>query len=117
MRHKHCKAKRSRAPSLPPEFLSCPELPYGDEISQAFGHFFAFDLEMAIMHPKIGHLLVAESCAALRNLIFVMRKDEVDASAMNVKSFAKMLPAHRRAFDMPARAAASPRARPARLLF
>ncbi len=44
----------------------------------------------------------------LRNLVFVVRKNEIHAPAVDVERVAEMLASHRRALQMPARAAESP---------
>src|SRR3954463_528990 len=58
----------------------------------------------------------AECTAGLRDLVLVMGKDEIDAAAVNVEAFAKMLPAHRRALEMPAGTAPAPGAVPGGLV-
>src|SRR5215212_2988792 len=45
-----------------------------------------------------------------------MRKDEVDAAAVNIEDLAEIGRAHGRALDVPARASPAPRALPARLI-
>ena len=65
------------------------------------------------MHPHVGHHRVAEGATGLGDLVLVVREHEVDAAAVDVEHLAQMLPAHRRALDVPARPAASPRALPA----
>lgn len=60
------------------------------------------------MHPVTDEVLVI--CGlGLRLLVFVMRKDEIGATAMNVKRHAEVLLRHGRAFEMPARAPLAPR--------
>ena len=88
----------------------------GDEIAEAFRHLLAFDLQKTVVHPDIGHDVMAKGAAGLGDFILVMREDEVDAAAVNVKDLAEMLCRHGRAFDMPARTAATPGAVPARLV-
>ena len=46
---------------------------------------------------------------ALGNFIFVMRKDEVFATAMDVERLAEVLDAHRTALDVPPRPTRAPR--------
>src|ERR1700738_4103320 len=70
---------------------------------------------MAVVHPDIRHNVIPEGGAALCHFIFMMREQEVDAAAMNVEGLAKMFPAHRRTFDVPAGTATPPRALPAGL--
>ncbi len=50
---------------------------------------------------------------ALRDLVLVVRKDEIEPAAVNVEGLAQKRLAHRRAFDVPAGPAAAPRALPA----
>src|SRR5689334_23749448 len=88
-------------------------LPDRHEIPQALGHFLALDLQEAVMHPDIGERMPAMGTFALRDLVFVVRKGEIDAAAMNVEAFTQQAFAHGRAFDMPARPAAAPGAVPA----
>src|SRR5689334_23916994 len=51
--------------------------------------------------------LFARRAFALRDLVFVMRKNEIDAAGVNIETLAEILHRHRRALDMPARTAAS----------
>ena len=60
------------------------------------------------MHPKVREPR-AVRCFGLRNFVRVVHCDVIFTTAMNVKVFAKILVRHRRAFDMPARKATSPR--------
>src|SRR5205085_1856349 len=89
---------------------------HGDEIAERFRHFGAVDAEEAVVHPKAHEWPTVMRRLALRELVLVMRKDQIDAAAMDVEGLAEMRLAHRRAFDVPARPAAAPRAVPARLL-
>ena len=75
------------------------------EIPQALRHFFAFDLEMAVVHPDIRHQRLMKRAARLRDFVFMVRKDEIDAAAVDIENLAEMAPRHRRAFDVPARTA------------
>ena len=54
------------------------------------------------MHPDLRHDGRAVGAARLRDLVLMMRKDEVDAAAMDVEGLAEMRRRHGRAFDMPA---------------
>ncbi len=53
---------------------------------------------------------------ALRDLVLVVREDQVEAAAVDVEGLAQRVLAHRRAFDVPAGPAAAPRAVPAGLV-
>ena len=57
-------------------------------------------------------LLVAERALGLRDLVLVVREDQVVAAAVDVERLAEIAVRHRRALDVPARAARAPRARP-----
>ena len=116
MRFHHRKAQHFTRPGSSAKFVSMQQLVDRHKISQAFRHLLAFDLKMAVVHPDIGHDVMAEGRAALREFILVMRKYEVDAAPMNIEDLAKILRAHRRALDVPAGPPAPPRALPARLI-
>ncbi len=87
------------------------------EIPEALGHLLAFDLEKAVMQPVVGHRRCTECAARLGDLVLVMREDQVNAAAVNVKlvrmgaaalteACFDLLPQplvrHRRALKMPA---------------
>ena len=109
-------AKRTTCPGhSSAEFVSAQKLVDRHEIPQALRHLFAFDLQMAVVHPDIGHHFMPEGGAALRHFVFMMREQEVDAAAMNVEHLAEVFPARRRTFDVPAGTALPPRALPAGL--
>ena len=67
------------------------------------------------MHPVLRHDGVTEGRAALRDLVLVMREDEVEAAGVDVEGLPEQRAAHSGALDVPARTAAAPGARPARL--
>ena len=75
------------------------------EIPQTLGHFLSLDLQKPVMHPHIRHARRIKGAAALRNLVLVMRKHQINPAAMNIECLAQISMAHRRAFNMPARAA------------
>src|SRR5438874_1304964 len=54
------------------------------------------------MQPVICHDRRMERATRLRDLVLMVREDEIDAAAVDVEHLAKMLPAHGRALDMPA---------------
>ena len=64
------------------------------------------------MQPVAGELL-APRRLALRDLVLVVREDEVHAAAVDVEVRAEVARGHRRALDVPAGAPLAPRARPA----
>src|SRR5689334_25173533 len=63
----------------------------------------------------VANKLFARRAFTLRDLILVMREDEIDAACVNVERLTKILHRHRRAFDMPAGTAATDRSVPRRL--
>src|SRR5207302_10373030 len=83
----------------------------GDEIALGFGHLGAADGQHAVMHPVAGKILRAAAVMgadALRDLVLVVREDQVEAAAMDVEGLSQRVLAHCRAFDMQAWSAASP---------
>ncbi len=57
----------------------------GDEVAEALRHLFTFDLQEAVVHPHIGHPRRIEGAARLGDLVLVMRKNEVDAAAVDIE--------------------------------
>src|ERR1700712_3898594 len=80
------------------------QLPDGDEVADALRHLVALDLQEAVVHPDVSHPAFAEGAAGLRQLVLVMREHQINAAAMDIEVLAEMLPRHRRALDVPARA-------------
>src|SRR5438552_4441488 len=66
------------------------------------------------MAPESGELPARRSLG-LRDLILVMRKDEIGAAAVNVQRLTKEIDCHRRALEVPTRTAAPPWRVPRRL--
>src|SRR5205814_1481546 len=91
------------------------QLAHREVVAGRFRHLLAIDLDEAVMQPVTRQRRAAMGRAALRDLVLVVREDQVDAAAMDVEGLAEQGLAHRRALDMPARAAAAPGAVPARL--
>src|SRR5689334_22633738 len=90
----------------------------GDEVAERFRHLLAFHLEEPVVHPGARHEWRMEGAARLRNLVLVMRKNEIDAAAVDVEGLAQMFPRHGRALDVPSRPTRrynSGRRRPGRL--
>src|SRR5271157_3284581 len=56
------------------------------------------------MHPEPGKWLAGEGFR-LRDLVLVMRKDEIDAAGVDIQRLAEVLDGHHGALDVPARAA------------
>src|SRR2546421_9254248 len=86
------------------------------KVLQAFRHLLADSvLQMLRVQPIADERLVGGGLA-LRDLVFVVRKDVVDTAGVDVETFAQVLHANRRALDVPARPARAERSLP-RLLF
>src|SRR5258708_12177193 len=89
------------------------KLVHGEEIAERLAHLLAGDVQEAVVHPVLRHDAMAEGAAALRDLVLVVREDEVESAGMDVECLAEMLGPHRRALDVPARPPAPPRPPPA----
>src|SRR5207302_11353667 len=71
-------------------------------VAERFRHLLFVDEQMLDVHPDAGELLVRRALA-MRDLVLMMLKDQVDAAAMNVdRRLAEQPQRHRRAFQMPA---------------
>src|SRR6185369_14030157 len=80
-----------------------------------FRHLLTFDQQELRVNPKTNEWFSSRAFG-LRDLIFVMRKDQIDTAAVNVERLAEVLHRHRRAFEVPTRTALAKRRLPARLL-
>ena len=67
------------------------------------------------MGPVVDHRL-GVAAFALGDFVFVVGEQKIEPAAVDVECLAQELAAHRRAFDVPARAALAPGAVPRRLL-
>lgn len=67
------------------------------EVSQALRHLLGVDAQHARMHP-VAHEVLVVCRLGLRFLVLVMRKDEVGATAVDIKRHAEILLRHGRAF-------------------
>src|SRR5690349_3704033 len=85
------------------------QLGRGHNVAEALRHFLGAHVDEAVVHPEAGEGRAAMRAAALRDLILMVREDEVEAAAMDVDRLAEMRLDHRRAFDVPARASPAPR--------
>ena len=89
-------------------------LTHGKEVAKRFGHLAVVNVQKCVMHPIFGKNL-AIAALTLRNLIFMMREDQILSACMDVDLLAKILLRHDGALDMPARTAITPRRLPGRL--
>ena len=74
--------------------LLIEQIAHSEKIAQRLGHFLAFDLQHFIMHPNLRKTALRMGTAALRNLILMMRKQQIIAAAMNIETMAKKLVRH-----------------------
>src|SRR5699024_892247 len=86
-------------------------LPHREEVVFALGHLLVVDVQETVVHPVTAKS-TAVRALALRNLVFMVRKDQVLPAAVQVNRLAKVLAGHRAALNMPARAAVAPGAVP-----
>src|ERR1700719_3405150 len=84
-------------------------LAHGDEITLRLRHFGAADGQHAVMPPVSRERAPIMRTDTLRDLVLVMREDPIEAAAVNVESLTQRVLGHRRALDVPAGAATSPR--------
>jgi len=58
------------------------------EHAQTLGHFFAFGVDdKSVVHPVMGKIFA--ECNRLSAFVLMMRKSQVGATAMQIKTFAK----------------------------
>src|SRR5215471_21038667 len=66
------------------------------------------------MHPISDELTAAMGALALRDLVLVMRKDEIETAGVDIEGLPQVGFAHRRTLDVPARPPSAPRTIPSR---
>src|SRR5262249_35024678 len=74
------------------------------EVAEALRHLLTFHEQKAHVHP-ISRESLAGCSLRLRNLVFVMRKNQIFTAKVYIESVAKVFHCHRRALDVPARTA------------
>ena len=87
---------------------------HGEEIAEGFRHLAVIHIDKAVVHPVMreGRAVAA---FALRNLILMVREDQILPATVDIDRFAEIAAHHGGALDVPARAALAPRGIPARL--
>ena len=75
-----------------------------EEVAQALGHLLVVDVEKTVVQPVID-MAMPERALALGDLVLVMRELQVHAATVDVEALAQQRATHRRALDVPARAA------------
>ena len=89
------------------------QIPHGREVAQALGHLPPVHHQHLVVHPDLREGFVGVGATGLGELVLVVGELEVEAAAVDVEGPAEEIPRHRRAFDVPARAAAAPGRLPA----
>ena len=84
------------------------------DVADRFRHLAAAEIEHAVVQPEAGEYLAAMGTGALGDFVLVVRELQIDAAGVDVDGFSQVGFTHRRAFDMPARAADTPGRVPAR---
>src|SRR6266851_8641344 len=82
-----------------------------EEVARRLRHPRTREHQQPSVHP-VAHDSVAGEALRLRQLSLVMRKDVVRTACVDVEALAQKRDRHRGAFDVPAREAWTPRARP-----
>src|SRR6266480_5290750 len=109
------RARQQRVADRPWRVSLGEEIANRGKVAQPLGHLLAGRiLQVLRVQPVAGERLPGRTLA-LGDLVFVVRKDQVDAASMNVERLSEVLHAHRRAFDVPA-GPARPQRRLQRLL-
>ncbi len=87
-----------------------------DEVAQRFSHFLPVNGNHVVVDPVI-YRLVAHTGTALGNFSFVMRKEQIQSSAVNVEFLAQVFGTHGHTFGVPTRETVAPGRRPAHNVF
>ncbi len=90
--------------------VAVEDLAQQEDVADALGHLLALAADHAVVHPHAREGQPRR--LGLRDLVLVVREDEVAAAAVHVEAGAQVAQAHRRALDVPARAAHPPGALP-----
>ena len=59
------------------------DFPYCKEIPQGFGHFLIINIQECVVHPVVGKGLAVRALA-LRDLIFMVRENQILPTGMNI---------------------------------
>ena len=76
------------------------------DVAERLRHLLARESEHPVVHPDLRELVTERP--RLCELVLVMREDEVEPAAVDLEDGPEQLLGHRRALDVPARAAATP---------
>ena len=80
------------------------DLADGEEVAQAFGHFFVVHADKAVVHPDMRRRLAAGTLA-LGDFVLMVRELQVCTATVDIEGFAQSGATHGRALNMPTRAA------------
>ena len=83
-------------------------------VAERLGHLRLVHAQKTVVEPIARERCAIVRAAALRQLVLVMREDEILTTRMNIDSHPKMLFRHRGTLDVPSRPAPAPRRIPAR---
>ena len=83
-------------------------------VADGLGHFLLVHIDEAHVHPVTAEELAIVGAGTLGNLVLVVGKHQVAATAVNIDGLAQMFFYHAGAFQVPTRAASAPGALPAR---
>src|SRR5262249_10133833 len=86
----------------------------GQEVAERLRHLLLVDAHERMVQP-VAHERRARRALRLRDLVLVVREDEVLAATVQVERLAEGLRRHRGALEVPARTSRSPRTLPERL--
>src|SRR4029077_15161872 len=84
----------------------------GERVAERLRHLLGGQVPEAVVRP-LAHEGPPGRGLRLRDLVLVVREDEILAAAVHVEGLAEVLHRHRGALDMPAGPAVAPRALPA----
>ena len=87
--------------------VAVEDLADGEEVAQGLGHLLLVDAHEAVVHPDLDEGLAGRALG-LGDLVLMVGKLEVRATAMDVEVIAQSAGGHGGAFDMPAGAAGAP---------
>ena len=74
----------------------------GPKVAKGLAHFFAVDVDEAVVEPVVNHGRVPGVTLALENLCLMVGEAKIVASAVDVKFLVKVVEGHGRALDVPA---------------
>ena len=92
--------------------VASEELLKRDEVTETLTHLLSVDGNHVVVHPVVHHLITLRGYG-LRDLAFMVREDQIHATAMDVEVVAEILASHGCALAVPAGIALAPGTGPA----